>query len=103
VLARTFEEAGMSTVVVTMMPVWSERIGLPRTLAVGFPFGHAFGHAADVGEQSAVVEAALRCLEKMERPGSIEELEIEWADFDSWRRRWQPKEPSPIVKMMRGG
>jgi len=103
VLARTFEKVGLATVVVTMMPIWSERIGVPRTLAVSFPFGHTLGHAGDSKEQRQVVRAALQCMEEMGEPGAIKELDIEWPDPDFWRRAWQPKQPSPIVKMMRGG
>ncbi|KKL27183.1 hypothetical protein LCGC14_2387760, partial [marine sediment metagenome] len=43
VLARTFEEAGLSTVLVTIMPYWSERVGVPRTIGVEFPYGHILG------------------------------------------------------------
>ena len=32
VLARVIEAAGISTVLVTMMPYWSEKVGVPRTL-----------------------------------------------------------------------
>jgi hypothetical protein len=47
VLARIFEVAGLSTVVVTNMPFWSDRVGAPRSLGVDFPFGHIIGPAGD--------------------------------------------------------
>ena len=46
-LARTLEAEGLSTILVTNMPFWADKIGVPRTLAVEFPFGHALGHAAN--------------------------------------------------------
>ncbi|MFQ5668361.1 MAG: hypothetical protein ACE5I7_18290 [Candidatus Binatia bacterium] len=91
----------MSTVVVTMMPVWSERVGVPRTLGVEFPFGHPLGHAHNVDEQLAVIRHALRLLERAPAPGPIEESPITWPDPDHWRTAWEPAEPSPIVQMMR--
>jgi len=104
VLARIFEAAGLSTVLVTGMPVWSERIGVPRTVAVEFPFGHALGLPGDRDMQMQVIRAALALLEEGRTPGEIRELDIEWPSasggFDEAKRDWQPLEPSPIVKMM---
>jgi len=101
VLARIFEAAGLSTVLVSGMPYWSERIGVPRTVAVEFPFGHALGRPGDREMQMRVVRAALALLEESRTPGEIRELDIEWPQpFDEAKRDWQPLEPSPIVKMM---
>jgi D-proline reductase (dithiol) PrdB len=101
VLARIFEAAGLSTILVTNMPYWAEKIGTPRTLAVEFPFGHALGRPGDRDMQMAVIRAALAMLEESRTPGEIRELDIEWPQpFDEARRDWQPLEPSPIVKMM---
>jgi hypothetical protein len=102
VLARTFEAAGLSTVFVTMMPYFAERTGVPRTLAVEFPFGHALGHPGDREEQLRVIRAALAVLRDARTPGVIEHYPEPWAgDFDEWRKRWQPLEPSPIVRWLR--
>lgn len=101
VLARAFEAAGMSTVTITMMPIWSERIGVPRTLGVEFPFGHPIGHPHDIDEQLGVVRAALQVLRTATEPGTIVHLDREWPHAEHWRKAWQPKEPSPIIKMMR--
>ncbi len=45
VLARRLEDAGIPTVLVTMMPDIAERLLAPRIVGVEFPFGHAFGPA----------------------------------------------------------
>ena len=55
VLARTLEAAGLSTILVTNMPFWSEKIGTPRTLAVEFPFGHLLGAPNDPTQQMRVI------------------------------------------------
>ena len=101
-LAQEFEKAGLSTVTVTMMPYWAEKLGTPRTLGVEVPFGHAFGMPADRDMQMSVVRAALTLLEDARAPGAMAEVEIDWPQpSDEARKDWQPLEPSPIIKMMR--
>lgn len=101
-LARTFEEAGLTTVVVNMMPVWGERYGVPRTLGVEFPFGHPCGMAGDSALQTRVVHAALDLLASPGPPPVVADFDEPWpGDFDEWRRAWHPKEPSPIIRWLR--
>ena len=101
VLARTFEAAGLSTVLVTMMPYWSEKIGVPRTVGVEFPYGHTLGHAGDAREQAAVIAGALRVLAEAQEPGTVVHLPYTWPDFERWKREWQPETPPPIIRMLR--
>jgi len=61
----------MSTILVTMMPYWSGKIGVPRTAGVEFPFGHTLGHAGDAQEQAAVIGDALRVLAEVQEPGTV--------------------------------
>ncbi len=101
VLARTFEEAGISTVLVTVMPYWAERLGAPRTVGVEFPYGHPLGQPGDRDTQMGVIHEALRLLEEAAGPGEIRELGYVWPqELDEAKRGWQPLEPSPIIKMM---
>jgi hypothetical protein len=101
-LARLFERAGLSTVVLNMMPRIAARTGAPRTLGVEFPFGHPVGPAGDVGFQTRVLGAALDLLARAEPPGPVvEDFPEPWPlDFDVWKRAWHPREQSPIVRMM---
>ena len=101
VLARTFEEAGLSTVLVTVMPYWAERLGVPRTVGVEFPYGHPLGRPGDRDTQTRIIREALRLLEEATGPGEIRELDYVWPqDLDEAKRDWQPLEPSPIIRMM---
>jgi len=101
VLARTFEEAGLSTVLVTVMPYWAERLGVPRTVGVEFPYGHPLGQPGDRDTQTGIIREALRLLEEATGPGEIRELDYVWPqDLDEAKRDWQPLEPSPIIRMM---
>ncbi|MDO8612794.1 MAG: hypothetical protein Q7R32_08225 [Dehalococcoidia bacterium] len=100
-LARTFEEAGLSTVLVTVMPYWAERLGVPRTVGVEFPYGHPLGRPGDRDTQTRIIREALRLLEEATGPGEIRELDYMWPqDLDEAKRDWQPLEPSPIIRMM---
>ena len=85
-----------------MMPYWAERIGAPRTLGVEFPFGHPLGRAGERDEQLAVIRRALEVLREATAPGTIDHFEQPWqGDADEWRKRWQPSEPSPIIRFLR--
>jgi hypothetical protein len=99
VLARTLEAAGLSTILVTMMPFWVEKTGAPRTLAVEYPFGHTLGIPHDVAGQRRIIFQALEVLEQAQSPGVIVHSPEKWSQptkeaIDAW----QPAEPSPIIK-----
>lgn len=101
VLARTLEASGLSTIMVTMMPFWAEKVGVPRTLAVEFPFGHTLGQPHNVDQQMRVIHQALDILETEETPGSIVHSSETWPEpLDEARANWQPEEPSPIIEVM---
>jgi hypothetical protein len=102
VLARAIEAAGISTIFVTMVPDWAKRRGVPRTLAVEFPFGHTLGKAGSRDQQLGVIRHALQVLRDASRPAQIEHHGEVWeGDEREWRKRWQPAEPSPIIAFMR--
>ncbi len=97
-LARIFEEAGLATILVTMMPYWAERIGTPRTLAVEFPFGHPLGMPNHDDQQMRVIRQALEVLEGAEAPGTIVHSPEQWpVPQEEAVKSWQPDEQSPIV------
>jgi hypothetical protein len=101
VLARIFEDAGMSTVLVTNMPFWSERVGAPRSLGVEFPFGHIIGPAGDSAMQTRVILRALDVLAKAEGPGTIAHFQEPWPEpLELARRRSEPEPPPPIASQM---
>ena len=101
VLARIFEAAGMSTVLVTNMPFWSERVGAPRSLGVEFPFGHIVGPARDGAMQKRVIIQALDILERTAEPGTIAHFQESWpAPPEQARRCSEPEVPPPIAAQM---
>lgn len=97
VLARTFEAAGMSTIMVTNMPFWAEKIGVPRTLSVEFPFGHILGQPHNKEQQMRVIRQALEVLEKVEAPGTVIHSEEKWpAPLEEALRDSHPETRPPI-------
>ena len=101
-LARSFEEAGLATVLLTNMPFWAERVGVPRTLAVEFPFGHALGQPDNATQQTRVVREALELMASAGEPGTIVHSAERWpVPAEQATKDWQPLEPSPLLKVMR--
>ena len=98
-LARTLENAGLSTILVTNMPYWAEKVGVPRTLAVEFPFGHTLGQPHHVSQQMRVIREALQVLRSAQAPGTIVHSTGIWPiPQNEATRSWQPKSPSPIIE-----
>lgn len=98
VLARTLESQGLSTLLITPMPYWAERVGTPRTLAVEYPFGHALGLPGDGEMQRQILSEAIRALETISDPGSVVHSELQWpGNVEDAIQLWQPKDPSPII------
>lgn len=101
-LARVFEQEGISTVTVTMMPIFAERAQLSRTVGVPFPFGQPFGMNAEM--QTQVLRAALDLAATAIQPEARVDLEIDWPVSRAQAYRdWQPPEPSPIVEAILAG
>ncbi|TFH33296.1 MAG: hypothetical protein E4G99_11610 [Anaerolineales bacterium] len=97
-LARTLETAGLSTLIITPMPYWAERIGTPRTLAVEFPFGHALGQPGEIEMQRQVLGEAFNALESMQTSGSVLHSDLRWPQsVVEAIRSWQPSQPAPII------
>ena len=98
VLARLFEEGGLSTVLVTMMPSWAEQYGIPRALAIEYPFAHPLGMPHDQATQTRIIRQALDVLAEAEGPNTIVHSPEVWTGNEAeWRKRWQPSEASPLV------
>ena len=67
-LARCFEEAGISTTGTVFVKEHAERVKPPRMLWVPFGFGNALGKAGDPGLQHQILSAALDLLDRKQGP-----------------------------------
>ena len=67
-IARKFEEAGLSTTVIALVKEHAARVKPPRALAVPFPYGSALGRVNDPAFQHKVIAAALDLLKHNDTP-----------------------------------
>jgi hypothetical protein len=101
VLARRIEEAGIPTVVVTMMPETAAQLVTPRIVGVEFPYGHPFGLPGDAAMQRRVLLTAVTTLAGAAAPGTRIDIDLEWpVPLREAYRSWQPAEPSPLVAQL---
>jgi hypothetical protein len=68
VLARVFEEAGLTTLTIAMVREHAEKVKAPRALFVPFPFGYALGKPNDPQLQHRVIGAAIGLLQHERGP-----------------------------------
>ena len=86
---------------VTNMPFWAEKTGVPRTLAVEFPFGHMLGQPHNVAQQMTVISQALEVLEAAGEAGTIQHSSESWpVPTKQATQDWQPKDASPLMAVM---
>jgi hypothetical protein len=101
VLARTIENLGIPTVLVTMMPALAEKFRPSRIVGVEFPFGHSFGTPGNDALMDTVASAAAQALREAGAPGYRLDVEAEWpVPLETAYKTWHPAEPSPIVAAM---
>jgi hypothetical protein len=64
VLARVFEDAGLTTLTIAMVREHAETVKAPRVLFVPFPFGYALGKPNDPSIQHRVIGASIDLLQR---------------------------------------
>ena len=94
-VARVLEKAGHPTVVLSNMPWVTEKIGVPRAVAIEFPFGMIYGHPGEREMQLAILGSMLDLASEAKTPGTIVELPYIWPEEDFKKRDWFPAEPTP--------
>ena len=87
----------MSTIVLTPMPEFQNDVGIPRSVAIEYPFGRPVGEVNDIAGQRAVLLEVMTALESMKTPGEIHHLSFVWPEAPK-DANWHPPEISPIVK-----
>jgi D-proline reductase (dithiol) PrdB len=85
----------MASVSLTQMPYVTQKIGVPRAVAVEFPFGMIWGLPNDRIMHRTILMHLLDAAENIKRPGTIVELPYTWPEDLTEKRDWFPKEPPP--------
>jgi hypothetical protein len=82
VLARVFEEHGLTTTSISLVREHTEKVKPPRALFVPFPFGHPLGEADDSDLQTRVMRAAFALLDEPDGPVLVDYPEDIFAEQD---------------------
>jgi hypothetical protein len=77
-IQRAIEVAGIPTIGITLQKEVTQKVKPPRALYLRYPFGHPMGEAFAVGQQRAILLAALGALATLTRPGAIVEPGWVW-------------------------
>ena len=72
-------------------------VGIPRSVAIEYPYGRPVGQVGDKEGQRKVLLEALSVLEKALNPGEIRHLPFTWPE-EPKKTDWQPPEMSPLIK-----
>ena len=83
--------------VLTPMPEFNREVGIPRSVAVAYPFGRLLGDAGDRSGQRRVLRQTLAMLEEAECPGDVKHLSLVWPEPPE-KTAWHPPHISPIIK-----
>jgi hypothetical protein len=92
------EEAQFSTLVLTPTYEFHRAVGIPRSIAIEYPYGRPVGEVGDRKGQREVLQAALSFLEEAQKPGEIKHLPFTWHE-DPKDTKWHPPEMSPMIKL----
>ncbi len=82
-----------------MLPAFTRVVGTPRVAGIAYPFGRPLGMPGDAGGQRAVLRAALRALEVIDRAGGAVQLPFVWPEPPA-KARGKLKEPPPVGKLL---
>jgi D-proline reductase (dithiol) PrdB len=96
--ARVLEEAGLSTVVLTMTPEFHRDVGMPRVAAIEYPYGRPVGQVGDREGQRKVLLLTLSVLKNARHPGEVWNLPFTWPE-EPKKTDWQPPEMSPLIRL----
>jgi len=77
---RVLEANGLATVALSMIPVFTKAVGVPRIAAIGYPMSRPMGKPHDADGQRAVLRCALNMLTTATEPGTIVELPYVWPE-----------------------
>ena len=85
-IQREIERAGISTIGISIVRQYTEKVRPPRSVFLRWPFGHPLGEPGNVRQQRAVLFEAFKALYAIEVPGEIIDLPFRWRreDYSSY-------------------
>ncbi|RMF25562.1 MAG: hypothetical protein D6760_00715 [Deltaproteobacteria bacterium] len=88
-VARFVEEAGISTLTMSVGRDITEHVVPPRAAFLDYPMGNETGRPGLADEQRAIVRAAFSALDRMTEPGMIIDLPFSLEATDEQGRDWR--------------
>ncbi len=79
-IARAFEERGISTATVSIFPEVTSRVVPPRTIEVAFPYGAPFGDPDNEEVQMTVLRSCLEALRDAPEGGYVLRPDVKWRE-----------------------
>ncbi len=92
--------AGLATVSLSNIPELTASVGVPRLVAIEYPFGRNVGMPGDAAGQRRVLCSALQAAADMKCAGDCVHLSFEWPEPPKMARA-HPPVPPPIVQHLR--
>ena len=77
-LAREIEQAGITTVSLSLNREQSQAVQPPRSIVVRFPFGHPLGEPGATRQHNQLLFDALQLALTATKPGTISERPYRW-------------------------
>lgn len=90
-IQRVLDDAGLSTISLTLVKEITEQVKPSRALFVEHPFGHTFGDLGDKALQRQILLDMLSFAVQITQPGTILTLPYRWTKDDLRERQLQKK------------
>jgi len=75
-IQRIIEKEGIATISISLSRQVTQKVRPPRALYPGFPMGHPLGFPNQISQQLNVLRQLLFYLKTIERPGTIEDVNL---------------------------
>jgi D-proline reductase (dithiol) PrdB len=77
-IQRAIETIGITTVSISLVRAYSQKIKPPRAISLAWPFGHPLGEPGNMNQQAAVLGKAFEALYQINEPGTIIDVDWHW-------------------------
>ena len=77
-IQREIESHGISTIGVTIVREYTEKVKPPRSVFLRWPFGHPFGEPFKKNQQRAVLREMFKAVQTIKTAGEIVDLPFRW-------------------------
>lgn len=77
-IQREIEKAGISTIGISILRKFSEKVKPSRTIYLRWPFGHPLGEPFNLAQQRVVLIEAFKALYSINKPGQIIDIPFKW-------------------------